>query len=56
MFRRARVWAVLGALAVLAAACGGGSGDTLTIYTSVTQATVDAVVAGFEQDSSGRDG
>ena len=37
---------------VLAAACGGGSGDTLTIYTSVTQATVDAVVAGFEQDSS----
>jgi iron(III) transport system substrate-binding protein len=50
MFLRARVWAVFGALAILATACGGGSGDTLTIYTSVTQATVDAVVAGFDQD------
>ena len=49
MFLRARVWAVLGALAVLAAACGGGGGETLTIYTSVTQATVDAVVTAFEE-------
>lgn len=46
---RARAGAALGALAIVAAACGGESGQALTLYTSVTQATVDAVVAGFEQ-------
>jgi len=36
--------------AVLAiSACGGDDGGTLRIYTSVTQGTVDAVVAGFEE-------
>jgi len=49
MFLRARVWAVLGALAMLATACTGGSGSALTVYTSVTQATVDAVVSSFEE-------
>ncbi|NNC93328.1 MAG: extracellular solute-binding protein [Acidimicrobiia bacterium] len=46
---RARVWAVLGALALSASACAGGDEGTVTVYTSVTQATVDAVVAGFEE-------
>jgi len=33
--------------AVAAAACSGDDGDTLRIYTSVTQGTVDSVVEGF---------
>jgi len=53
MLLRARVGAVLGALAILAAACGGSAGSALTIYTSVTQATVDAVVVGFEDRNPG---
>ncbi len=51
MFLRARVWAAFGVLAIGAAACSGGNGEVLTIYTSVTQATVDAVVTGFEADN-----
>jgi iron(III) transport system substrate-binding protein len=38
---------------VLAAACGGGGGSTLTIYTSVTQDTVESVVAGFSEVEPG---
>lgn len=48
MILRPRVGAVLGVFALLAAACSGAGPGTLTVYTSVTQATVDAVVAGFE--------
>jgi len=40
---------VLGALVILLSACAGGNSQALTIYTSVTQVTVDVVVAGFEQ-------
>jgi iron(III) transport system substrate-binding protein len=49
---------VVGSLLVavlLLAACGDGAGTTasrrMTIYTSVTQETVDAVVAGFELEN-----
>ncbi|MGI9648374.1 MAG: extracellular solute-binding protein [Acidimicrobiia bacterium] len=49
MVSRARVWALLGAFALLVTACTGEGSGTLTVYTSVTQATVDAVVAGFEE-------
>lgn len=46
---RARVGAVLGALVLLISACrGGDAGTVVTLYTSVTQATVDAVVTAFE--------
>lgn len=44
-------------VALLATSCGtdagGDSEDTLRIYTSVTQGTVDAVVAGFEAANPG---
>lgn len=47
-----RTGAVIAALSLLAtAACGSASSGTLLVYTSVTQATVDAVVAGFTQSS-----
>jgi len=40
--------------ALIAAGCGGaGDADTVVVYTSVTQETVDAVVAGFEQANPG---
>jgi iron(III) transport system substrate-binding protein len=41
--------AVFGACVMLLTACSSDGGEKLTIYTSVTQATVDAVLAGFEQ-------
>jgi iron(III) transport system substrate-binding protein len=42
------------ALALFAAGCGGENGaDTVVVYTSVSQGTVDAVVAGFEQSNPG---
>jgi len=42
------------AVVLTAAACSdSNSGGTLRIYTSVTQGTVDAVVAGFEEDNAG---
>ncbi|HSG79151.1 MAG TPA: substrate-binding domain-containing protein, partial [Acidimicrobiia bacterium] len=44
-----RVLATLGAIVVLAAGCSGSGRATLAVYTSVTQATVDAVVAGFRE-------
>jgi iron(III) transport system substrate-binding protein len=44
---RVAVGAVL--LSILAGACGGGNDATLTIYTSVTQDTVESVVAGFSE-------
>jgi iron(III) transport system substrate-binding protein len=47
--------AILGAAAVLIAGCSGGGGATLAVYTSVTQATVDAVVAGFREANPGVD-
>lgn len=53
MSLRARVGAVLGAFALLMSACAGGDDARITIYTSVTQATVDAVVGGFEQANPG---
>ena len=40
-------------LAALVAACSGGGESTVTLYTSVTQATVDAVVAGYEAANPG---
>lgn len=53
---RSRLAVVL-ALVVVVVACGGdggGAGEgTLTIYTSVTQDTVDEVVAGFEASNPG---
>ncbi len=49
--------ALVVAAALLAAACGDGAGGdttgTLRVYTSVTQDTVDAVVAGFEAAQQG---
>jgi iron(III) transport system substrate-binding protein len=64
--RRAAVGALLASLALLAAACGSDSststsaGSTattappsLTLYTSVTQNTVDSVVAGFKSAHPG---
>lgn len=53
MSLRARVGAILGALVLLTSGCAGESGNDLTIYTSVTQATVDAVVTGFEEANPG---
>lgn len=50
--RPARWWAGLVALVLVLAACGGDDDSTVTIYTSVTQATVDAVVSGFETENS----
>lgn len=49
MDRPRRIVGALGLFGVLVLACGGGSesGGVLRIYTSVTQDTVDAVVAGF---------
>ncbi len=49
MIKPARAGALLLVVAIAATACSGGGDATLTIYTSVTQATVDAVVAGFEE-------
>lgn len=53
MVFRARIMALLGAFALLAAACSSSGSGTLTIYTSVTQATVDALVTGFEEANPG---
>jgi iron(III) transport system substrate-binding protein len=49
MVSRARIGVFFAVFALLSAACTGGGSDSLTIYTSVTQATVDAVVTGFEE-------
>ena len=43
------------AVVVLPACSSGESAGTLVLYTSVTQDTVDAVVAGFEADNPGID-
>jgi iron(III) transport system substrate-binding protein len=61
--RRANVvaWGVVAVLAVGVAACGSSTtpapstsaAPTLTLYTSVTQNTVDAVVAGFKKEHPG---
>ncbi|MBT8215642.1 MAG: extracellular solute-binding protein [Acidimicrobiia bacterium] len=50
-----RYGAALALAAVVAAACSGSGDSTVTLYTSVTQATVDAVVAGYEADNPGTD-
>jgi iron(III) transport system substrate-binding protein len=44
---------VVPALLAAIAGCGDDGGSTLRIYTSVTQGTVDAVVAGFEAGHPG---
>src|SRR5882672_4970843 len=61
--RRAHVvaWGVVAVLAICSAACGSATtsapstsaAPTLTLYTSVTQNTVDAVVAGFKKQHPG---
>jgi iron(III) transport system substrate-binding protein len=43
----------LAATALLAAACTAGEAEPLRLYTSVTQETVDAVVAGFRRANPG---
>ena len=50
-----RIKALLPGLLLLTtlAACGGDGDGTLRVYTSVTQGTVDAVVAGFEAEHPG---
>jgi iron(III) transport system substrate-binding protein len=50
-----RILPLLLALLVLPGCAGGNDAGTLVLYTSVTQNTVDAVVAGFESENPGID-
>lgn len=48
-----RLLVLIGLVSLSAASCGGTGGDTLRIYTSVTQDTVEAVVEGYREAHPG---
>jgi len=50
---RTRFLVSVAVAAVVFSACGGDTAETLRVFTSVTQDTVDAVVAGYEQSHPG---